>query len=153
MFSPDGQRILTVTDTEKVQLWRASEAKMLAELEGRAASFSPDGSLLATSCHGNAACVWDVAHGQLRSTLVGHTSPIQHVQFLAGDGHYLVTCSFDQIRIWNIVTGELSASVLNVREPYAISADGTHIASVDNQGTASIYRRFTLEDITILVPD
>jgi len=74
LFSPDGQVLLTIRKTT-LTLWDAVNGKFKLSLtghEGRitSASFSSDGSKLATGSEDGTVRLWDVATGRTTSTLI-----------------------------------------------------------------------------------
>ena len=68
--------------------------------------FSPDGKTLVS---GSADCtikLWDVATGQERAALKGHTSAVQSIAF-SPDGKTLASGSEDKtIKLWDVATGQ-----------------------------------------------
>ena len=49
--------------------------------------------------------LWDVDHGRVRATCVGHEGTVRALAFHPGDGR-LVSAGFDgTIRFWNTATG------------------------------------------------
>ena len=68
-------------------------------------AFSPDGTLLATASNDHTARIWDTATGTTRTTLTGHTGPVNGVAF-SPDGTLLATAAGDgTARIWDTATG------------------------------------------------
>jgi WD40 repeat protein len=65
------------------------------------ASFSPDGSRIATASHDGTAKVWDARAGTEVLTLKGHTSLVESAAFVA-DGSRIVTWSRDRTaKVWD----------------------------------------------------
>jgi WD40 repeat protein len=63
-------------------------------------TFSPNGTLVATSSRDHTARLWDAATGQLIHTLTGHTDTVNGVAF-SPDGRLLATSSGDHTaRLW-----------------------------------------------------
>ncbi|MDP6059975.1 MAG: hypothetical protein QGH33_13835, partial [Pirellulaceae bacterium] len=72
--------------------------------------FSPGGEKLASGSKDQTVRVWDVASGQLQTTLTGHIWPVGRVVFLP-DGKRLASVSADlSVRIWDTETGQLENS-------------------------------------------
>ena len=98
-FSPEGTRIVTVSDDNTARVWDAVTGKTVAVLGGhegevRSAAFSPDGSRI-LSVSDNAAFVWDAATGKPTVVLTGHQEPVRSAAF-SPDGSRIVTASNDQ---------------------------------------------------------
>jgi WD40 repeat protein len=78
---------------------------------GMGAAFSPDGRLAARG-HGEVIMVWDVATGQDRMELVGHTASVRSVQF-SPDGRSLISGGSDGVvRIWDVQAGKEKAALI-----------------------------------------
>ncbi len=121
-YSPDTRIIATgsgkLNQTESgadttVRLWNAENGEEIIALEGHTdtvhdVTFSPDGSLLATSSWDNTVIVWDVSspsQAAAMSTLIGHEGRVNAVAF-SPDGATLLTASSDgTLRQWDVATG------------------------------------------------
>jgi WD40 repeat protein len=71
-FSPDGQRIVTISP---VRVWEAQSGKLIATLRGgdgiESAQFSPDGQRIITASLYQPVRIWDAQNGKLLATLQG----------------------------------------------------------------------------------
>jgi WD40 repeat protein len=69
-------------------------------------AFSPDGQLLATGGDNNLICLWQIADGQPRQFLRGHTSRVWSLAW-SPDSQMLASGSEDQwgVRLWDVKTG------------------------------------------------
>ena len=130
-FSPDG-RLLVSDGARGKDLWDVESGRklrspkghrstkfdpmnMMGEMEinveGLGAAFSPDGRLAARG-HGQVIKVWEVATGQERWELVGHTAAVKSVQF-SPDGRSLISGGSDgAARLWNLQTGKEQAAFI-----------------------------------------
>jgi len=112
-LSPDGRLLAVPEKTGAIGIRSATTLTLERELRrGRpftAASFSPDGNLIATAGGDGAARIWQTMTGRLVRTLTGHTDALTDVSF-SPDGRLLVTASRDHDgRIWDVATGRMTA--------------------------------------------
>ncbi len=96
-------------------------------------AFSPDGKTLAVASIGGTVQLWDVATGELRESLKGHSSAVTAVAF-SPDGRTLASGSVDQtVRLWNVATRrplmQLDPGSVGMGLEYtlAFSPDGKHL--------------------------
>ena len=130
-FSPDGRLLLSdgvrgkdlwnVADGRKIRPPKPPRAsgfdpmRMMTNIEfnigGLGVAFSPDGRLAARG-HGEVIKVWDVASGQDRFELIGHTAAVKTLQFSA-DGRSLISGGSDgTVRLWNLQSGKEQAALI-----------------------------------------
>lgn len=142
-FSPDGNRILTVSKGT-IELRNAHDGSLEEVLIDKHipnfthAEFSPDGKLIISSSLENDLEIWDGTTGELLRTLVGHEDRVWTVSF-SKDGKRIFSGSQDQtVRIWNTNTGELLHSLKAYNEVHrlAISFDGLRVACPTLNGEA-----------------
>jgi len=121
-----------------VQVWDVGEKKEL--FKGRATTngylilacaFSPDGSLLATSCGDGPIDVWDVKAQKLRATLLGRTGQGQRIAF-SPDGKTLAAVASDgAVQRWATSDGKVLATTELPTELPALAV--RDVAFVDNE--------------------
>jgi WD40 repeat protein/DNA-binding SARP family transcriptional activator len=109
------------------------------------ATFSPDGTRIATASREGTAKVWDAATGEELLTLPRHTSIVLAVAF-SPDGTRLATASPDYMaRVWDLSSGkELfrlidPADMVHGMGDVAFSPDGTRLATASEIGTAKVW--------------
>ncbi|BAY20275.1 WD-40 repeat-containing protein [Calothrix sp. NIES-2100] len=152
-FSPDGQRILTVSNNDTVNIWDLS-GKKLVELTGfdrkhfvnsagkafiKSASFSPDGKLIVAAFNGNTVRVWN-SNGKLVAELKGGLN--NNARF-SPDGKKIVTISQDTTaRVWDL-SGKLTSVLQEGTEVQVKSAnfspDGQMVVAVMENNTPRLW--------------
>jgi len=162
IFTPDGEKIITVSEDKTARVWNFNTGEMLKKYESQigdgfdgmlyASAVSPDGKLLAiaglTPTNDNRVyiAIIDLNKNTEIATAVGHTDVINSLAF-TGDGKYLMSCSDDgNVIAWTIdktnsylpaVTISLSTpvkymSVNPVTNDVAIAVEGKSEISVYN---------------------
>lgn len=127
-FSPDSRLIVTPTvPSEGLQIWDATTGKEVGnKLNGHegdvtSISFSPDGTLLATSSIDKTIRIWNIADGEKIHVLVGHSSGVTKVSF-SPDGKRLFSTSIDgTAMIWDIKSGKVLKTIKYSVTPYGTS--------------------------------
>jgi WD40 repeat protein len=105
-YSPDG-RLLASCGLGEASIWRVADASQVARLEHPwlrvwSAAFSPDSSLLATTCSDRAVRIWDTSDGRLLRTLRGHADEVWSVAF-SPDGSRLASGGKDgSVLLWEV---------------------------------------------------
>lgn len=105
-------------------------------------SFSRDGKTLVSAGADGKIKFWDVASGQVRRTLTGHTNAIYKAVF-SPDEKFLASSSRDTtVRIWDVATGhelhKLTGYKCSVKA-VVFSPNGRLIASVGNDGMLKVW--------------
>jgi WD40 repeat protein len=144
-FSPKGKYLalgggqLTVWDTTT---WKKVWTRPTG---GHAVAFSPDERLLASGSRGPNYMVrlWDVATGQERHTLPGHTWWIYGLA-ISPDGRNLASASHDSsVRLWDPETGAAVKTPplrhFGPAKGVAFSPDGLYLASAGQDRTVKIW--------------
>jgi WD40 repeat protein len=137
-FSPDGRtlaaggfhmdKLVGVYDVRTGNRLRTLAGH--TEWEADACTFSPDGTLLASTGTDRQILVWDLATGTLRHRLAGQPFRVTTLAF-SPDGATLV-CGGKSVRLWDMKTGRLRRTLTGHRDwvcTVAFSPDGTTIAS------------------------
>ena len=109
-YSPDGRRLVTVSQTSVACIWDATSFQQIRQLPHQSqlwgARFSPDGLRLVTAASDGVARVWDTKTGKLLMALKQHTDAIHFAEF-SHNGRLIVTASHDTTaQLWNAETGQ-----------------------------------------------
>jgi WD40 repeat protein len=157
-FSPDGQRILTVSGRETARLWDLS-GRQLANLEGlqsyvEDASFSPDGQHIVTASSDGTASLWDLSGKQLAvltrkryfssgqlTVLEAHDICLIKTARFSPDGQHIITTGDDTALLFDLSGRQLAVfkgheGCINTA---SFSPDGQHIVTVSRNGTARLW--------------
>ncbi len=148
VWSPDGSRILTISDDMTARLWRADGSGESTALVGHtdavtAANWSPDGTRIVTTSDDLTARVWSAASGMELSVHQGHEKRLSAAAW-SPDGARIATASLDHtVRIWKVEAGGGEPLVLIGHEDYvnsvAWSPDGARVVTASDDGTARVW--------------
>jgi WD40 repeat protein len=146
VFSPDGSRVATASESGEARVFRTNPAALLQRLPHgsplTSIAFSPDGRLVATAAVNGSVRIWDLASATSRPAL-SHGGRVRAVEF-SPDGRLLATASNDRTaRIWDVASGLLLRSFEHpqpVRSAH-FSPDGALIvtAPVDRDPFARVF--------------
>ena len=175
-FSPDGKTV-AFTGLGEIRLWNTEtgdeQAIPLADLRAdihnipivSALEFSPDGRWLVSGTEGGKIQMWDVATGEAlvafeEPTVLEDTGGISALEF-SPDGTLLASGGHNQIRLWEVDTGNtlLSVSTEHKRgnmnfqsypEPLVFSRDGTILVNGLVHGAIQLWDVTTGNAIAVL---
>lgn len=144
IYLPDEKHVLVLLDRSAVLVPVGSdrvESRVLSSLAASPAAIAPDGTAVALS-EGSTATVVDMASGEVKATLTGHSTPIWSVAFSA-DGVLIATGSYDETaRVWDAKSGRQLAVLIGHTAPVAqvsFSPDGTRVLTLANDQTARLW--------------
>jgi len=94
-FSPDGRRLVSVSEDKQVIVWDFAQRERLATFNDHtdwvaAVAFSPDGKRFATGRYDKTVIVWDAVRLQKEAVLRGHRGKVVFLTF-SPDGRRLVS--------------------------------------------------------------
>ena len=128
-FSPDGKKILTVTDGA-TRIWDAESGKVLQKFEGRywdsgdhwgaisSAAFSPDGKKIVTTrtyngatadfvqIPNNTARIWDIESGKEIQQIEAEDKVYVNFASFSPDGTKILTPCVNAVRLWDVESGK-----------------------------------------------
>ncbi|EGR50114.1 uncharacterized protein TRIREDRAFT_58814, partial [Trichoderma reesei QM6a] len=144
LFSPNSQQVAAITEHNGIAIWDIESRELIMILEGCGyrpcnSSFSPDGSLFASSFHKHI-LVWDVCSGECFLKLNSH----QYVAALSfsSDDKRLMSCSDrGTITVWDAAgncTSTLTGSWPNKHGAPCISPDISRVAFRDSSERVGI---------------
>lgn len=130
VFTPDGDKIISISEDKTARVWNFSTGEMLKKFETQigdgsegslySSAISPDGKLFAMS--GFTAtpdkqvyiAIIDLAKGTQIATAVGHTDVVNGLGF-TNDSKYLVSGSNDgQIKVWSVSSALQYENILSI---------------------------------------
>ena len=110
-FSPDGQKLVTLSSDNTARLWDAATGKPVGEPMKHhgyvySARFSPDGQHVLTASTDGTARLWDAASGKPLGEPMKHGGEVTLAQF-SSDSQRVVTTSRDKTaRLWDAANGK-----------------------------------------------
>ena len=165
LFSPDGQRVLTVGRAGLVRLWLAAtgapDGEPLPCPPVKTAAWSGDGSLILTGSMDGTAQVWDTSTRCRKGPALKHRGPVNGVAF-SRDGKTLATATVlitldmqtndwkgdtGEVRLWGVDGTSLGHSLPHPREVVALafSPDGKTLLTGCKDSHARFFRTATGE--------
>ncbi|KAI4167537.1 MAG: hypothetical protein LQ343_007135 [Gyalolechia ehrenbergii] len=145
------ERLVTASDDFTIYLWSPlspSSTKPLARLLGHQkqvnhVTFSPDGTLIASSSFDNSIKLWNARDGHFLHTLRGHVGPV-YMSCFSPDSRLLVSGSKDTtLKVWDVRMGKLREDLPGHRdEVFAVdwSPDGRMVGSGGKDRAVRIWR-------------
>lgn len=159
IFSHGGQRIATVSLDGAARIWDGASGTphgllgqevsglRLTDIGGDVrdeemnGAFSPDDHFLATASVNGPIRIWDVERASLVTTIAGHDSLVEHLEFSPIDSNILLTASHDgTARLWD-VDGALTTTLSHEYRPvFAVfSPDNVHLLTGGGDSAAHLW--------------
>lgn len=159
IFSHGGQRIATVSLDGAARIWDGASGTphgllgqevsglRLADIgadqrdEEMNGAFTPDDRFLATASVNGPIRIWDVERASQVTTIAGHDSLVEHLEFSPVDSNILLTASHDgTARLWD-VDGALTTTLSHEYRPtFAVfSPDNVHLLTGGGDGAVHLW--------------
>jgi len=152
-FSPDGTILASATEDEIKLLDIATQnvATIRHMSSVLSVTFSPNSTSLASGTVSGAVLLWHVASGERIATFERNWGDIYSVSF-SPDGTTLASGSWNEINLWNVVTGDNIATLKGPEwvNSVAYSPDGTMLASGARQNIVRLWDVATGDNIATL---
>jgi WD40 repeat protein len=130
VFTPDGDKIISISDDKTARVWNFATGEMLKKFETKigdgsegslySSAVSPDGKLFAMSGFTTTPdkqiyiAIIDLTKGAQIATAVGHTDVVNALAFTS-DSKYLVSGSNDgQIKVWTVSNSTQFENILSI---------------------------------------
>lgn len=146
-FSPDGTRLVALTNGGKSQIFDSSTGMATSPVLAhdalvRDAQFSPDGRLLITASADRTAQLWDAQTGLARGQPLHHEQIVWAATF-SPDGRQVATTSWDKTaRLWNVADGRSAVPALRLdAEVLAaqFNPDGSRLLTVSSGNSVRLW--------------
>jgi WD40 repeat protein/predicted Ser/Thr protein kinase len=146
LFSPDGQRLLTVSENRTAMIWDVASGQSLVTMRQafalRTAAWSPDGTRIALCDDAFRAGVFDAHTGELLGDWLQSHNLVLNCLF-SPDGHRLLTTSADTAAgVFQAATNQPLFAPRKLRAPVrtlAWSPDGRSFASGSQDGIVRVW--------------
>ena len=144
-FSPDGRRMVTLSNDKTARILNTGDGRELASMPHDAslyfATFSPDGGRVVTMSRDKTARIWDAGDGRELASLP-HDDTVYSAVF-SPDGSHVVTESMGTARIWDTDDGRelvrLPHDDIGAVTAAAFSPDGRRVITASWDKTARIW--------------
>ena len=158
-YAPDSDIIVSGSRDGTLRFWDVATGKHKATLKHasglavllpwyyipvNSVAYSPDGNTVAAIGWDSKLRLWDTRTTKLKTTLIGHTDPVDAIVIYSPDGKTIATARAwkdDAVQLWDAVTGEIKATLTGYTQIKAVaySPDGNTIT------TAGDYRNNSLQ--------
>src|SRR5688572_24211980 len=138
LFTPDGSKIISISEDKTIRLWNAQTGEMIKKFESQigdgpegmfySSAISPDGKLLAVAGYPvasekqNYIIVIDLEKNVQAATAVGHTNVINSLSF-SSNGTYLASGGDDNtVRVWKVENTKELKTVASMPVPSRVAS-------------------------------
>lgn len=148
IFSPDGSRIVTVSEDKTIVIWNSKNGLKENVLTGHTdyvnlVLFTPDGKNLITSSADNSIRIWNFIDGKEKYNFINaHKNSIKNIN-LSADGSMLVSASKDNTaKVWDIKKGILLFELIGQKGEITnavFSPDNQKIVTTSRDGSVFVW--------------
>jgi WD40 repeat protein len=150
LYTPDGQRLVTIGGDGFVKVWDAVSGVLVRALTQpprgnslvgyRTGAISPDGALVVAMSRFTADMrVWDLRSGAHIVDLPTHATGFVEVSF-SPDGRWLVAMGGDEVRVFDTATWGLARTLEAARvRTFAVDATGSRVVTGTSDGDVSVW--------------
>ncbi len=146
-FSPDGNSIVAVQNSNVLGIWDTESGKLIRTLKGHnkpitTVSFSPDGGYIASGSEDHKVKIWETGTGKLLHTLKRNRGDIKVLIFNPNGKSILAASDAGIIGLWNVTTSKLLYNLQGHKYPIGsacFNPDGSLILSASIDGKILIW--------------
>lgn len=123
-MSDDGQTLVSGGEDKAIRVWDVATGQLKKTLQSdsgtvQAVAISPDGKTVVSGGGDRMVRIWHLTSTQPPQMLAGHQN-ILHQVAISADGNTLISTAHSEIKLWDMTTGELQATLLSA-EPTEVS--------------------------------
>jgi WD40 repeat protein len=115
-ISPDDRFFVSSSADKMIKRWDTLTDECLAyaghQKSVRSVAISSDGRWLVSGSNDNTIKRWNILTGECLYTYLGHQDSVNAVA-ISPDSRYIVSCAKDEIKIWDVETGECIRTISN----------------------------------------
>lgn len=151
-YSPDGSRIVTGGNDDKIKVWDTL-GNVLDTLTGHigdisSVQYSPDGTKIVSSATDNTIRIWDAASGTLLHTITASVNDV-HAVAVSPNGNYIASAASDTtLKVWSMSNYSLLSTYAMANSGFyycvAWSPDGTKLSGGTDAGLVITYDASTV---------
>lgn|GEM_PF-2367026 len=160
-LSHDAAQLFDAGQVESlIRVYDTTTCQLVKQLKGHARpvhhmTFSPDGTLMASSACGEEIRLWSATASEPIATLRGHLQCTPCVAF-SPDGQTLASCSLDStVKLWDVESGTVKKTLRGdfvQSDAVTFSPDGQYLAAASRGGKILIWDAATTEPLRVIPP-